>query len=80
MVCAEEGRPIGSAALIKQSDGSGVGRAVSLHKSVGGLLMLMAVADHLAPTTPVVAGEVSIISLAFPLERQPKLSVLNIWV
>lgn len=50
-------QPIASAALIKQSDGSvEVGRAVSFQNGVGGLLMLLAAADHLEKSrTPLVA-------------------------
>lgn len=52
-----DGQPIASAALIRQTDGAvEIGRAVSLENGVGGLLMLLAVADHLSHSdTPVMA-------------------------
>ncbi|KKT61137.1 MAG: hypothetical protein UW56_C0032G0004, partial [Candidatus Collierbacteria bacterium GW2011_GWD1_44_27] len=50
-------KPIGSAALVRQSDGSvEVGRAVSLENGVGGLLMLLAAQHHMMNAeTPLVA-------------------------
>lgn len=56
-----DGRPIASAALIKQADGSvEIGRAVSLENGVGGLLMLLAVANHLGNSTGPIVAEVRV--------------------
>lgn len=55
----KDGLPIGSAALIKQSDGSfEVGRAVSFEKGVGGLLMLSAASHHLSTAEGPIVAEV----------------------
>lgn len=54
-------RPVASAALIKQTDGSvEIGRAVSQLNGVGGLLMLMAVADHLSRSSDPVVAEIRV--------------------
>lgn len=54
-----DGLPIGSAALIQQSDGSvEVGRAVSFEKGVGGLLMLSAASYHLSTAEGPIVAEV----------------------
>jgi len=56
-----DGDAIAAAALVKQSDGSvEVGRAVSFEKNVGGLLMLLAAADHWAATNEPLVAEVRV--------------------
>ncbi len=57
----KDGLPIVSAVLIKQADGSvEIGRAVSLENGVGGLVMLLAVANHLENSTGPVVAEVRV--------------------
>lgn len=57
----KDGLPVASAALIKQADGSvEIGRAVSIENGVGGLLMLLAVADHLSSSTGPIVAEVRV--------------------
>jgi len=54
-------KPIGSAALVKQSDGSvEVGRAVSLENGAGGLLMLLAAQHHMMNAESPLVAEVRI--------------------
>jgi len=54
-------RPIGSAALVRQSDGSvEVGRAVSLENGVGGLLMLLAAQHHMMNADSPLVAEVRV--------------------
>jgi len=58
---AKDGKPISSAAVIKQTDGSvEIGRAVSLVKGVGSFLRFLAIADHLATSSGPVVSEVRI--------------------
>lgn len=56
-----DGQLVASAALIKQADGAvEIGRAVSELNGVGGLLMLLAVADHLSRCRQPVVAEVRV--------------------
>jgi len=57
----KEGKPVASAALVAQTDGSReIGRAVSLENGVGGLLMMMAAKEHLSTSASPLVAEVRV--------------------